>query len=197
MQRILLARHGESAASVRGVVNGDPAVEFGLTSIGERQSLALGRAIADEPIDLCITSQFERCEATARIALEGRRVRYLASPLLGDMRVGRYEGGPLDDYLRWAHATAAIEPAPGGGESRADVARRFANGIDVVLAQPETTALVVCHQLTIAYVGAGVSRVAPPKRINPVPYAEPVAFTTSELEHAAAFLRNWADSPDW
>jgi broad specificity phosphatase PhoE len=197
MQRILLARHGESAASVRGVVNGDPAVEYGLTAIGERQSRALGRAIADEPIDLCITSQFERCAATARIALEGRRMRYLASPLLGDMRVGRYEGGPLDDYLRWAHATAAIDRAPDGGESRVDLAQRFANGIDVVLAQPETTALVVCHQVTIAYVGAGAGRVGPPKRIDPVPYAEPIALTKSELQQAAAFLRNWADSPDW
>jgi phosphoserine phosphatase len=197
MQRILLARHGESAASVRGVVNGDPAVEYGLTAIGERQSRALGRAIADEPIDLCVTSPFERCTATARIALEGRRMRYLASPLLGDMRVGRYEGGPLDDYLRWAHAMAAIERAPDGGESRVDLAQRFADGIDVVLAQPETTALVVCHQVTIAYVGAGAGRVGPPKRIDPVPYAEPIAFTKSELQQAAAFLRNWADSPDW
>ena len=197
MERILLARHGESAASVRGVVNGDPAVEYGLTAVGEGQSRALGRAIADEPIDLCVTSQFERCVATARIALEGRRLRYLASPLLGDMRAGSYEGGPLDDYLRWAHATAASEEAPGGGESRVDLARRFANGIDVVLAQPETTALVVCHQVTIAYVGAGARSVGPPTRIDPVPYAEPVVFTTSELTRAAVFLRCWADDPDW
>jgi broad specificity phosphatase PhoE len=93
VRRVLLARHGESDLSVSSIVNGDPAVECGLTAEGERQARDLGRALAHEPIELCVTSDFRRCLGTARIALGGRSVRSLETSTLGDIRAGLYEGG--------------------------------------------------------------------------------------------------------
>jgi len=197
MERVLLARHGESELSIRGIVNGDPAVQCRLTATGRRQARDLGRALAGENVGLCVTTDFERCLETARIALPHPATRRLVVEELGDIRAGRFEGGSLDDYLRWAHRAPAAEPAPGGGESRADAARRFARGIELVLARPEPTALVVCHQLTCAYVLAGARGEGPPARIAPVPHALTHAVTRDELARAAVTLERWARGPDW
>ena len=70
MDRLILARHGESTFSARGLVNGDVWVDVGLTEAGEEQAQDLGRLLAQEHIDLCVTSEFARARATAEIALD-------------------------------------------------------------------------------------------------------------------------------
>ena len=70
---MILARHGESVFSERQLVNGDVAVPGPLTARGEEEARALGRAIADDPIDLCVTTEFERTRQTADLALDGPR----------------------------------------------------------------------------------------------------------------------------
>ena len=70
----ILARHGESEFSVRGLLNGDIAVA-GRADAGRASSRrgALGEALRDEPLDLCVTSEFERAGETADVALRGPR----------------------------------------------------------------------------------------------------------------------------
>ena len=70
MERVVLARHGESERSVDGVTNGDPAVRVALTATGREEARQLGRELAGDPIDLCVTSEFERAQETADLALE-------------------------------------------------------------------------------------------------------------------------------
>jgi len=74
VESVILARHGESVFSERLLVNGDIAVAGPLTAKGEEEARALARAIADDPIDLCVTTEFERTRRTAEIALAGRNV---------------------------------------------------------------------------------------------------------------------------
>jgi len=88
VERLILARHAESAYNVEGLVNGDPAVAVGLTGRGEDEARALGRVLADEPIDLCLVTPLTRTRATAELALAGRGVIVEEAPDLVDPGAG-------------------------------------------------------------------------------------------------------------
>jgi broad specificity phosphatase PhoE len=196
VERVILARHGESEFSVRHAVNGDPEVAGGsLTATGRRQARALGDLLADDPIDLCITSEFERAKATADLALEGRDVPRLVVPDLNDIRFGRFEGRDLADYRAWAHSHGPAEDCPGGGESRVDAARRFAAAFRIVLARPEDTILIVAHALPIRYLLSALIEQDPSAVVEPVPYAETHRFSASQLERATERLEAWCANP--
>ena len=74
MEEAILSRHGESEYSVRGAINGDPTVAVALTEEGREQARRLGELLGDEPIELCVTSEFQRVRETADLALAGRGV---------------------------------------------------------------------------------------------------------------------------
>src|SRR5919206_2235720 len=101
MDAVILARHGESELSAAGLVSGDPAEPRGLTEIGREQARRLGERLAEEPIDLCVTSEFARVRQTADLALAGRDVPRLVVPELNDIRFGAFEGKPFDEYMTW------------------------------------------------------------------------------------------------
>src|SRR5919199_2166695 len=150
VETVILARHGESELSAAGLVSGDPAEPRGLTEIGRDQARRLGELLAQEPIDLCVTSEFVRARETADLALAGRDVPRLVVPELNDVRFGEFEGRPFAEYRAWAGARDPTE-APPGGESRAEVAARYVRGFRLVLARPERLILVVAHGLPPRY----------------------------------------------
>jgi len=197
VEKIFLARHAESEFSVRGLLNGDPRVPCGLTTLGEAQAIELGRTLASEPIEIAITSTFERCRLTARIALAKRDVRLIELETLGDIYDGSFDGGPIEDCLDWAHGAPAIERAPGNGESRVDVAHRLAAGLRDVIERQQRTALIISHQLPVAYVLKAVCGANPVARIEPIPYARAFELESRQLERAADVLEAWAEAPDW
>jgi broad specificity phosphatase PhoE len=198
MERLILARHGESEYSVHGRVNGDASVEVGLTELGAEQARGLGRALAAEPIDLCVVSALERTRATAELALAGRDVPLEAWPELNDPRAGSFEGLQLDDYRKWAWTAGSQEAAPGGGESRAAAVRRYAGAFRRMHERAETTILVVAHALPIAYVLRAHDGEAPAARMDrQVEYAHPYRLDAAELERAIAVLEAWSAAPTW
>ena len=151
MERVVLARHGESERSVEGRTNGDPRVACALTAVGRKEARRLGVELADDPIDLCVTSEFERAQETAELALAGRDVPRLVLAELNDIRFGEFEGRPLADYRAWAHAHGPEEVVP-GGDSRAQTVARYVSAYRTILARPEETVLVVAHGLPVRYV---------------------------------------------
>ena len=198
MELLILARHGESAASERRLVNGDPAAGVGLTPAGEEQARALGRALADEPLDLCLVTAFPRTRATAALLLAGRDVPVEEEPGLGDPAAGRFEGLGLDEYRGWAWTAGSAEPTPGGGESRLAIVERYAAAWRAILARPERTILVVAHALPIAYLLAAREGSPPAARMDrTVEYAHPHRFAASELAAALAVLDGWREAPTW
>ena len=196
MERVILVRHGESEFSARGRCSGDPSIEGGgLTETGREQARALGTLLADDPIDLCAVSEFRRTWETADIALEGRDVPRLVLPELNDIRFGRFEGGAWDDYIEWARAAGPADECPGGGESRADAAARYARAFRTLLARPEATVLVIGHALPIRYALSALTERDPTAVIERVQYAEPARMTADQLERVAARLERWASAP--
>jgi broad specificity phosphatase PhoE len=197
MEQVILARHGESAFSVLGNVNGDPATACALTDIGQEQARRLGEQIAGEPIDLCITSEFERVRQTADLALTGRDVPRLVVPELNDVRFGSFEGGTLDAYREWASTNEPTVEAPGGGESRSATVERYVRAYRTILDRPERLILVVAHGLPIRYVLNALEEVDPAPLVDQVAYAEPYRLDREMLERAVERLDRWAQSPAW
>jgi broad specificity phosphatase PhoE len=196
VETVILARHGESELSAAGLVNGDPAEPRGLTEIGREQARRLGERLAEEPIDLCVTSEFVRVRQTADLALAGRDIPRLVVAELNDVRFGEYEGRPFDEYRAWAQERDPSE-APPRGESRAEVAARYVRGFRRVLERPERSILVVAHGLPLRYTLLALEDLDPTPIVEQVPLAEPYRLTRAELERATARLERWSKAPIW
>jgi broad specificity phosphatase PhoE len=197
VREAILARHGESEYSVRAAVSGDPATAVHLTDEGRDQARRLGDALQNEPLELCVVSEFARVTETADLALAGRDVPRLVVPELNDPRAGAFEGGPLDEYRAWARAnTSAVEP-PGGGESRTTLVTRYIRGFRTVLERRERLILVVGHSLPFAYVLGAVEGRAPARSVPLVEYAHPYRLSSTELARAIDNLEAWCAAPTW
>jgi broad specificity phosphatase PhoE len=193
----ILARHAESEFSVRGAMNGDPGVACPLTDEGAAQARRLGEALRGTEIDLCVTTEFARTRETADLALDGRDVPRLVVADLNDIRVGDFEGGPLETYRAWARERSPVELPPGGGESRAQAAERYVRGFRAVLGRPEATVLVVTHSLPIRYLLLAAEGVTPRPFAEAVEYATPYRMEQEALERALERLELWAAAPGW
>ena len=197
MERVVLARHGESELSVVGRTNGDPSLAVGLTETGREEARQLGRDVAGDAIDLCVTSKFLRAQQTAELALAGREVPRLVLAELNDIRFGEFEGRPLTEYRAWAHSHGPDEPAPGGGDSRVQTVARYVAAYGRILARPEPSVLVVAHGLPVRYVLDAVDGRNPAAAVAHVPYAEPFRLSAAELEVAVTRLEAWLLAPAW
>jgi broad specificity phosphatase PhoE len=197
VRTLVVARHGESEFSLKQLVNGDPGVACPLTAAGREQARALGAALADESIDLCAVTEFERVRETAELALAGRDdVAFVVVPELNDPRYGEFEGGSLDAYRHWVWERGPLE-APEGGEHRGEIAARYAAGFRKLLDRPEETILLVAHSLPIRYVLDAGGGLSPRAKVALVEYAQPARLTREELERAVEMLEAWAAAPSF
>ena len=150
MELYVLTRHGESTLNFENRINGDPAVPVALTENGREEARLLGRQVDHVRLDLCVCTRFSRTRETAEIALAGRDVPIEVEPLLDDIDVGEHEGLPLEDYRAWKREHTRRDPFP-GGESLDAAARRYAQAFRKLLGRPETSVLVVTHEIPIRY----------------------------------------------
>jgi broad specificity phosphatase PhoE len=146
----ILTRHAQSTLNFENRINGDPAVPVALTDEGREEARLLGEQIRQIVIDLCVHTRFERTRETAAIALKGRRVPFEVEPLLDDIDVGELEGRTLDEYRAWKREHTRRDPFP-GGESLDDAARRYARAFRKLIERPETSILVVAHEIPLRY----------------------------------------------
>ena len=66
-----------------------------------------------------------------------------------------------------------------------------------MLRRPESTALVVSHQLPVAYMLRAARGRNPKAQIEPIPYAYAFALEPKQLELTVDTLEAWASRPDW
>jgi broad specificity phosphatase PhoE len=189
MRLLLLARHGQSLFNVDGVVNGDPAVDRGLSALGSDEARKLGRQVAGVALDLCIVSEFPRAQQTARLALEGREaIPTQVDPELNDIRIGALEGDTLAAYRTWKHAHTRGDAFP-DGESLDDAARRYARAYERLLENGADTILCVCHEIPVRYAvnaaGGSDDLDAP---LHDVANATPYVFDAAGLRRAVERL---------
>jgi broad specificity phosphatase PhoE len=192
MRLFLVARHGQSLFNVDKVVNGDPALDRGLSEQGIEEAEHLGGQLAAVPLHLVAVSPFPRAVQTANIALDGRDVPHLVDEELGDVRIGDLEGNSLDAY-RDAPAHSNRKERFPGGESLDEAALRYVRAFARLLARDEAVTLVVCHEVPVRYLAnaaAGSSELNGP--LHYVANAAPYLFTDESLQGAIERMRELA-----
>jgi broad specificity phosphatase PhoE len=192
MRLFLLARHGQSLFNVDSVVNGDPALDRGLSEQGIEEAGRLAGQLAGLPVDLGAVSPFPRALQTANIALAGREVPHLVDEDLGDVRIGDLEGKSLDAYRETPAHSNRKERFP-GGESLDEAALRYATAVRRLLARSEPTTLVVCHEIPVRYLvnaAGGSDELNGPLRF--VANATPYLFDEAALHRAAERIQQLA-----
>jgi 2,3-bisphosphoglycerate-dependent phosphoglycerate mutase len=189
MRLFLVARHGQSLFNVDKVVNGDPALDRGLSEQGIEEAERLAGQLAGLPVDLVAVSPFHRALQTANIALAGREVPHLLDEELGDVRIGELEGKSLDAY-RAAPAHSNRKERFPGGESLDEAALRYASAFGRLLARAEPATLVVCHEIPVRYLAnaaGGSGALNGPLKF--VANATPYLFDETSLGRAVERIR--------
>ena len=152
-----LVRHGGTDYNAARRLNGDPSVPVGLTDDGRAQVAMLRDQIGDMPIDLGVHTRFPRTRQTLDILLEGGRdVPVVECPELDDVLLGEFEGASVDDYRRFRDENGQ-DARPRGGESRVDALRRYARGLERLLAADARAPLVVTHDIPIRFLANAIA----------------------------------------
>lgn len=199
MREVILVRHGHAASNLASTVNcSPPGVEQ--SDQGVEEALALRELLAYDRIDLAVCSRLERTHQTVSLALGDRPVERVVMAGFDEIHFGSFDGGPLEDYRIWAWTHEPDDDCPGGGESRATAALRYAGALDELLARREERILLVSHALPVRYVIDASDGRFPASRLEHVAHAVPTVLAADAIERAAATLRNWALAPrfvDW
>jgi probable phosphoglycerate mutase len=191
VDRLILVRHAETAHSAEGRMNPDPPAEAPLSQAGERAASELGGLLAEEPIDLAVTSPRLRARHTAQLLLAGRDVPLLELEELAEIRAGVFAGGPAEAFRRWVREHP-IASAPQGGESVLAAAGRYLVGLRRIEARSEPVVLAVLHNLPMRMAlnaGSGADPVAGP--VQSLPPAGRRDMDAAGLRRAIEALAAW------
>jgi len=181
VKRLIVARHAESEYNVLGLLNGDPSVPCPLTARGRDQARALGRALAEQTIDLRITTDFPRTRQTADIALASRNIPSLVMHELNDPPNGLLEGRPYEEHRRWRQKHGPDDLIPGMEETERQYLERFYAAIKNLLARPEGSVLLIAHGMGIHWMVRSSRRTDEPVDIG---FAEPLFLDSQNLRAA-------------
>lgn len=193
MNEAILVRHAESEANALGIVNGDPSIPYALDATGRGQATALGRAVADDPIDGCVVTEFLRTNETADIVLAGRDVPRYVLPELNDPVFGVLEGRPLVEARTWLREHGPAAHPDDGGESRVETIARYCDGYRRLLDIPGELLLVVAHALPVTQMRLAVEQGRLPLTLEGLPpdHAHPFRLDASDLRRGIQVMNAW------
>lgn len=135
--RLLLVRHGITQHNIGGMYTGQ--TDAPLTELGERQAAAAGKYLANEKIDLIVSSDLQRTRYTALAIARYHNLPVLEDPDLREVHMGAWEGlTPRQiqerDMAEWTSVRGdPINIAPKGGESFEQVRVRAARALESYL----------------------------------------------------------------
>lgn len=153
--RLVLVRHGETAWNRENRVQGTS--DTPLSGNGVRQAERLASSMANEGIDLILTSPLRRAAETASIVNRGRNAPLITDADLRELDQGIFEGMAYaelmrdhGDFLRrWAADPASVVMP--GGESLAALQERAWTAV-LRITESVERALIVSHNFTITVI---------------------------------------------
>lgn len=160
--RLLLIRHGQTPANVRGELDtAHPGP--GLTPLGVAQAKAIPAALAHEAIDGIFVSTLVRTQLTAAPLAKALGLEVQVLPGIHEIEAGDLEMATDHDsyrrYLGTAYAWGTGDRdavMPGATDGHAFFAR-FDASMNTVLASGSSTAVVICHGAAMRVWVAGVA----------------------------------------
>ena len=126
--RLLLVRHGITQHNLDQQYTGQTDVP--LSELGKRQVAAVGKYLAQEKLDVILSSDLQRARDTARAIARYHDLPVLEDPDLREISMGAWEGlNPEQiqarDMQEWTYVRSdPINRAPTGGESFAQLSVR-------------------------------------------------------------------------
>ncbi len=140
MSRLILVRHGVTAWNQAGRYQGHTDVPLG--EDGRIQALRVAARLADEQIDLCLTSDLSRARDTAAAITAGRGLSPHETPALRELAFGRWEGIPTtdiavqypDDWRAWISDPVTARPPE--GETLQELLDRCVAALEAVIELP-------------------------------------------------------------
>ncbi len=163
--RLIIVRHGETPYNTARRITGQTDVL--LNELGQKQAELVGAYLAQETIDVVVSSDLQRTRATARAIARGHDLFLQEDADLREIAMGEWEGLTYteiterfaDSQTRWQSdpTTYAI---PGGGETVTQVQVRLARALTHWYEQyPDATVvwathggvigILICHLLGI------------------------------------------------
>jgi len=194
VETLLLVRHALAGSNRDGTASCAVPGE-GLTGEGVDQARRLRAVLDAVEVELGVATELRRTQETLELALEGREVPRIVVPELNEIDFGSFDAGLLDAYRSWAAAHLPTVRAPGGGESRAEAAARYARGLRFLLERPEEGVLVAGHALATRYVLDAARGLVPAALMAPVEHAVPHRLARREVLAAAQLLEEWSEAP--
>jgi probable phosphoglycerate mutase len=189
MDRLIVARHAESEYNVKGLIDAASSSRRSpLTSCGRDQARALAERLADDDLDLCVTSGTLRAIQTGQVVANLLSIPLLKSPLLDDPPAGIFEGGPVEAFATWMREHGPDTPVPGTSATLRDSARRYLDAAWFLLDRPERTILVVAHAPALRWIVQAALG-----RTDPLDYSSPLFAHADPAEVDVCALRSSLD----
>lgn len=149
LERLILARHGETEWNVAGRAQGR--ADSPLTEAGIEQAKALGKVFAAQGIQHIVSSTLGRAIHTARIAADIAGATVSTDERFVERAFGELEGRLVAEAIAedaiWASVVRGHDPVAvaGGSESLHDVAARMLPALEAIRALPYQRVAVITH----------------------------------------------------
>ncbi len=149
--RVVLIRHGETAWNADTRIQGQ--LDVALNERGRWQAARMAEALADEGIEVIVSSDLQRARATAQALADVTGLPLQIDPGLRERRFGCFEGRTFQevdttwpqDALRWRQRDPEWAPAEGGESLLAFYARCVAASETVLAAHAGRVVALVAH----------------------------------------------------
>lgn len=149
--RVVLIRHGETAWNADTRIQGQ--LDIALNERGRWQAARMAQALADEGIEVIVSSDLQRARDTAQALADVTGLPLQLDSGLRERRFGRFEGRTFQeidttwpqDALRWRQRDPEFAPADGGESLVAFSARCVAASEAVLVAHAGRVVALVAH----------------------------------------------------
>jgi phosphoserine phosphatase len=148
--RLLLIRHGSTLDNEQGRLTGQADVP--LSPRGERQVALLGEQLANEKLDIIVTSDLQRARATGAAIAHYHQIPVYEDAAIREISLGAWEGVTLSELMerdaeaitRWQNEPLTVRPP--GGETITQLRDRVVPALEFWYANyPDSTVVWVTH----------------------------------------------------
>lgn len=193
---LVLVRHGRTDWNDQGRYQGHEGP--GLNALGRRQAKSAAKELSPSPVQALYSSDLPRAVETAQIIGDALDLTVCTDPRLREIHQGKWQGMLIDDIkVQYAQTLSRyisdpVHNSSPGGETMADLARRFVAALDDIAAKHQDQRIViVTHNLPMAIVSCMVAAKPPREVWGAIPENAQVLSFWWPLERGVTDIEAW------